>query len=42
MMCKNPVLRVSILYDAPLDPDLSKRLLQYFKPYEFSIRLDIS
>lgn len=42
MMCKKPILRVSILYDAPLDSELSKRLLQYFKPYEFSIRIDIS
>lgn len=41
MMRKIPLLRVSILYETPLDPELSKKLFQYFKPYKLAIRIEI-
>lgn len=40
-MRQKHLLSVSILYEIPLDPELCKKLLAFFKPYELVIRLEI-
>lgn len=40
-MRQRPLLSVTILYETPLDPDLCKKLLAYFKPYEHATPIEI-
>lgn len=40
-MYKKPLLRVCILCETPLDAEVSKKLLKYFKTYGLAIRISI-